>query len=211
MAKFLQSQKVLYIPAPSTAKRATGMIEKANNLSERVMKGMVSKPEWPIYVHRVAYEMNRREIRHLGYSPYEIIFGYNPPSSLEPEVPHMKRSKLLLELQKFDFDNVENDEIMAEAVFHHVAKVEAIKSRIRRKDDWRRLVQKEKHDLGVWQRWEYIPGSLVMVYDHIHAKDKLHTAYRGPFVITGYGGDHGKSFTIRQFNGENIKNTFHGD
>ncbi|POS82118.1 hypothetical protein EPUL_005768, partial [Erysiphe pulchra] len=165
MAKILQSQKVLYIPAPSAAKRATGMIVKTNDLFERVMKGMASKPEWLIYVHRAAYEFNRREIRHLGYSPYEILFGYNPPSSLKLEITHMKRSKLLLELQKFDFDNVESDEIMAEAVFHHVAKVEAIKSETLRKDDWRRLVQKEKHDLGVWQRWEYIPGSYINYFE----------------------------------------------
>ncbi|RKF76410.1 hypothetical protein GcM1_227043 [Golovinomyces cichoracearum] len=76
-----------------TSKRATGMAEKANDLFERVMKGVVFKPDWRM----------RSE----------------PP----------------------------------------------------RKDDWRRLRQKEKHDLRVWQRWNYSSRSLVMIYDHIHAKE----------------------------------------
>ncbi|POS82777.1 hypothetical protein EPUL_005459 [Erysiphe pulchra] len=169
MAKFLQSQEVLYTPAPSAAKRATGMVEKAIFLFERVMKGVAFKPNWPIYVHRPAYDMNRREIKHLGSSPYEILFGYHPPSSLELAIPHMRRSKLILDMQKFDFGEADSKEVMEEAVFHHVARVEARKSETLRKKDWRRLIQKEKHDLGVWQRWNYSPGTLVMVYDHMHA------------------------------------------
>ncbi|RKF60559.1 hypothetical protein OnM2_049059 [Erysiphe neolycopersici] len=211
MARFLKSQEVLYIPAPSAAKRATGMIEKANDLFERVMKGIAVKPDWPIYVHRAAYEMNRRKIKHLGHSPYEILFGYHPPSSLELAIPHIKRTKLMLDLQNFDFERLDSEEVMAEAVFHHVAKVEARRSDILRKDDWRRQVQKGKHDLGVSQYRNYTLGSLVMVYDHIHAKEKLHAAYRGPFVVTGYGGHNRKNFSIQQVNGERVKNTFHGD
>lgn len=209
MARFLKIQGVLYIPAPSAAKRATGMIEKANDLFERVMKGIAVKPDWPIYVHRAAYEMNRREIKHLGHFPYEILFGYHPPSSLELElaISHIKRTKLMLDLQNFDFERLDSEEVMAEAVFHHAAKVEARRSDILRKDDWRRQVQKEKHDLGVLQYRNYTPESLVMVYDHIHAKEKLHATYRGPFVATGYGGDNRKNFSI-QVNGETVKIRF---
>ncbi|TQS34842.1 hypothetical protein Golomagni_04761 [Golovinomyces magnicellulatus] len=123
MAKFLQIQEVNY-------------------LFDGVIKGIAFKTDWPIYAHRAAYEMNHREIKHLGYSPYEILFGYHPPSSLELAVPHMRRSKLILDMQKFDFGELESKEVMTEAVFHHMTKVEARQSEIIRRDDWRRLIQK---------------------------------------------------------------------
>ena len=43
------------------------------------------------------------------------------------------------------------------------------------------------------------------------AKKKLHPAWRGPFVITGFGGDHGKSYTLRQVNGALIPRSFYRD
>ncbi|RKF61916.1 putative eka-like protein, partial [Erysiphe neolycopersici] len=47
MARFLQDHKVLFTPAPSGAKRATGMVEKMNDLLERILKKQSNKSEWP--------------------------------------------------------------------------------------------------------------------------------------------------------------------
>lgn len=35
-----------------------------------------------------------------------------------------------------------------------------------------------------------------MLYDAKAARKKLHAAWRGTFVITGFGGEHGKSYTL---------------
>lgn len=40
---------------------------------------------------------------------------------------------------------------------------------------------------------------------------KLKARWRGPFMIRGYGGTHGKSYTLKQFNGRNIRDLFHGN
>ena len=57
----------------------------------------------------------------------------------------------------------------------------------------------------------FSPGELVMLYDSRSAKKKLRPSWRGPFVVTGFGGDQHKSYTIRQICGTLIPRTFHGD
>ncbi|TQS37025.1 hypothetical protein Golomagni_02514 [Golovinomyces magnicellulatus] len=79
------------------------------------------------------------------------------------------------------------------------------------KDDERRAVQKDRHDSGVSSSSVFSPGSLVMLYDEAQAKKKLRAAYRGLFVIVRYGGDHGRSYVLRQIAGQPIYRTFHGD
>jgi hypothetical protein len=65
-----------------------------------------------------------------------------------------------------------------------------------------------RYNKGVTRTVHHI-DDLVMVYQ----KDtgKLQPRWRGPFKISGYGGSHGASFTLRQINGRGIKGTFHGD
>ncbi|KAI0999016.1 hypothetical protein K3495_g9180 [Podosphaera aphanis] len=92
-----------------------------------------------------------------------------------------------------------------------MANLDVERDKVRHKDSLRRQLQKSRHDLGVSQRISYSPGDLVMLYDHSAAKRKLCPAYRGTFVISGLAGDYGKSYTLRQVNGEPIRNTFHGD
>jgi hypothetical protein len=49
-----------------------------------------------------------------------------------------------------------------------------------------------------------------MLYDPKSAKKKLSLAWRGLFVVLGYGGDHFKSYSLRQIYGTLIPRTFHG-
>jgi hypothetical protein len=51
----------------------------------------------------------------------------------------------------------------------------------------------------------------VAPYDANSAKKKLQPTYRDPFVISGFGGDYGKTYTIRQVNDIAIPRTFYGD
>jgi hypothetical protein len=76
---------------------------------------------------------------------------------------------------------------------------------------WRKRVLKDRHDLGVRGQGSFSPGDLVMLYDAKSAKKKMHPAYRGPFVIVGPGGFHGKSYHLRQVNGTAIPRSFYGD
>ncbi len=50
-----------------------------------------------------------------------------------------------------------------------------------------------------------------MLYDSKSAKKTLHPSYRGPFVVTGFGGSHGRSYTLRQINGEAIPRIYYAD
>ena len=47
----------------------------------------------------------------------------------------------------------------------------------------------------------------------LYQKDmgKLQARWRGPFRIDGFGGSHGVSYKLRQFNGRKIKGIFHGN
>lgn len=94
---------------------------------------------------------------------------------------------------------------------HNMANLEVERDEVIQKDSLHRQLQKNRHDLGVSQSISYSPGDLVMPYDHSGAKRKLCPAYRGPFVISGLAGDYGKSYNLRQINGDHIRNTFQRD
>jgi hypothetical protein len=70
----------LWIASPVAAKKATGMVEKANNLIQRVLKKERLGTKWPLRVQSAAFELNRREVIYLNYSPFKIAFGYQPLS-----------------------------------------------------------------------------------------------------------------------------------
>lgn len=57
----------------------------------------------------------------------------------------------------------------------------------------------------------YKPGDLVLLHDSKASKKKFQPSFNGPFVISGYGGDHNHSYTLKQLNGKPIKRTFYGD
>ncbi|KAI0992640.1 hypothetical protein K3495_g15545 [Podosphaera aphanis] len=214
MKQFLKDHKVVFTPPPSGAKRATGMVEKSNDLLEMILKKQSKKKSWPLLLNRGVYELNRREIKHFGFSAYQILFGFQPPSNLELKFPSLNRSKYLSEMVKLDWHQLqvpEKIEKQKDAVIHHVANLEALRLDIERKDDWRRQVQKERHDIGIARETTFIPGSLVMLYDHAKAKMKLHASYRGPFVVVGFAGSHKKSYVLRQVSGQEIKYSYHGD
>ncbi|KAI0993777.1 hypothetical protein K3495_g14407 [Podosphaera aphanis] len=78
-----------------------------------------------------------------------------------------------------------------------------------------RVLELEKHTLSSPQNQVITmgtaDGSMVMLYDGKSAKKQLHPSYRGPFIVSGKGGSHGKSYTLKQINGTPIPGTFYGD
>ncbi|KHJ34314.1 hypothetical protein EV44_g3764 [Erysiphe necator] len=69
----------------------------------------------------------------------------------------------------------------------------------------------QRHDLGIKANYQFNPGNMVMLYDHKESGKKLRATWRGPFIITGYGGDMHRSYTLRQISGKPISCHYHGD
>ncbi len=89
---FLRARGVLWIGAPVAAKRSTGMVEKGNDILQRVLKKSTSSYiNWPNHLAAAVFETNQREIEHLGYSPHEIFFGFQPAGWLETTFPSYRR------------------------------------------------------------------------------------------------------------------------
>jgi hypothetical protein len=99
---------------------------------------------------------------------------------------------------------------MARKVYEFIEIRGVIQLEVKSNSDLVKLEQKEMHDLGV-KHHSFEPGDLVMLYDHGSANKKLHPAYRGPFEVTGYSGDYGKSFKLQQLDSTQIPRTFYGD
>ncbi|KAI6245340.1 hypothetical protein HI914_06754 [Erysiphe necator] len=155
MKQFLKDHKVVFTPAPSGAKRATGMVEKSNDLLEMILKNQFKKKSWPLYLNRGVYELNRRVIKHFGFSPYENLLGYQPLSTLEFKFPSLKWSKYTSEIIEFDWHQLQDPEEVEkhkDAVIHHVARIKTL----------------HRHDIRISQEIIFTPGSLVMLYDHTY-------------------------------------------
>ncbi|KAI0994590.1 hypothetical protein K3495_g13592 [Podosphaera aphanis] len=210
--KFLKGQGTESISSPVAAKKATGMVEKANDILQITLKLITRDPHcWPWRIQEAVFEGNRRQISYLGYSPFEIRRGYQPISALEQEYRLPKQS-VTLDTLKSDIDAFleisEDDHVREVDLF--VQNREVVRDLVIAKTSWRKQVQKERHDRGVREQ-TFKPGDYVMLYDGKSAKKKLHPAYRGPFVVAGHGGCHGKSYLLRQVNGKPIPRTYYGD
>lgn len=64
---------------------------------------------------------------HLGYSLYEILFEYDFPSSMELKIRSMKRSKIVLNKQKSDPNNLNSTKKRVDAFLHHLLKAKTVR------------------------------------------------------------------------------------
>lgn len=214
LQKFLTSRNVLWIPSPTAAHKATGMVEKCIHIMEMVLKKSAkSVHSWPFLCQTVAHEVNRRYIQHLGFSPFEIDCGYQPPSTVETVVPSARRAakKRAMKCSNYLIALAKERKEQENAIFDFISKRERCWEEVRNASSWAKQVSKDRHDLGIRKELNFIDGSMVMLYDGKSAKKQLHPSYRGPFVISGKGGSHGKSYTLKQINGTPIPGTFYGD
>ena len=198
MQSFFAQKGVLWIPAPIAAKKATGIVEKANDVFQRVLKkSKKSRRKWVFEVQSAAFETNRREIRHLGYSPFEIQYSYQPLSAIDFKFGSFNQvqSRLFLAQPWEEVHKALSDETIARKVYEFIEMRGVIQLEVKSNSDLVKLKQKEIHDLGV-KHHSFEPGDLVMLYDHGSANKKLHPAYRGPFEVAGYSSDYGKSFKL---------------
>ncbi|KAI0994673.1 hypothetical protein K3495_g13509 [Podosphaera aphanis] len=154
----------------------------------------------------------RRDILHLGYSPHEILKGFAPDGGLEAVFPSSQRESLKSSLvQGISAVFPEDDDAHGNLVIEFIVKREEIRQAALARSDRQKDRAKDRHNLGVRTEHVYSPGSLVMLWDAKASGKKLRPAWRGPFVITGYGGDMELSYTLRQVNGLPIPRHYYGD
>ncbi|RKF58597.1 hypothetical protein GcC1_181050 [Golovinomyces cichoracearum] len=151
---------------------------------------------WPLELQDAVKSLNSRVVKNLGYTPHEILFGFQP---VKP-IGQMYSSANLVELQKSirNLKKVDTEDEMCMAQLSFIVRRHSLREHTTFKDDGRRAIQKDRHDYGVCSSSIFSPGSLVMLYDEAQAKKKLQAAYRSPFVIVGYGRNHGRSYVLRQ-------------
>lgn len=208
--EWAESRGIVWCNSPVAAKRSVGMIEKSVHILQNVLeKYSVIPSEWPLHLRQSVFEVNKRNITHLLHSPSEILYGYDPAGSLETKFPSENRQSLRVVLETGD-PFLDKDE-HCDRVIQFMSSRSSLRSEVLFRSDQVKDRRKEKHDLGVHQKREYSPGELVMLYDHQTAGKKLRPSWRGPFVVTGYGGDMGKSYCLRQISGDPIPRHYHGD
>jgi len=153
--------------------------------------------EWDQRLPKAAGIVNSRIINHLGYSPSAILFGsVQETSALTATLlalPGRDVQSWVAELN----DPLCHTRIVRE-YFQHRAEVHDVVTEAsnRRKDE---------------EAARYNRGDMVMVYQKPGSVTKLGPRWRGPFKIDGYGGSHGRSFTLRQLSNRLIQGTFHGN
>jgi len=207
---------VLWLNSPSASKKSTGMAEKAVDIVQRAMAK--TGPSYASKLQKVTLEINLREISFLGYSPFHIHRGYQPRSSIDLAFPahHVQVLNQDLNYQGFPdelwgADSNENEE-WSDAVLEHVGAQDALLEKVSAASDLQRQKRKEYHDLRFQGRMRNFPlGSMAMLYDHTTAGQKLRPSWRGPFIVSGTGGEHGRSYRLSQINGTPIPRHFHID
>ena len=204
LREFLRQQGISINYSPSGSSKSTGMVEVSNKLLEEVLRKDSTGRDWDEVLPKSAKSLNTRVISYLSMSPTGIIFG--PVQNVSPV------SSTLLALPGRDI-RTWHDELMDP--LSHTNQVHTyLKHRSELHDlvteTTRRRKEQEafRYNKGVTETLHHL-GDLVMLYQK-HT-GKLEPRWRGPFRIFDYGGSHGKSFTLQQLNGREIRGSFHGD
>ncbi|KAI0993881.1 hypothetical protein K3495_g14303 [Podosphaera aphanis] len=174
--EFCKEMGVVWIPAPVAAKRSVGMVEKANDLLQRVLVKDGNPLTWPNRLTRSTFHLNRREIAHLGFSPFELHKGHCPEGVLDTSFPSYHRHTLTTKLKQISPEVFQDftpplDEHL-EAAVARVLSLQQKFEEARMLTAATRERQKDRFDRGVKQR-SFHPGQLVMLYDGVSAKKKL--------------------------------------
>ena len=197
---FLSQYKVLLVLGPSGSSKSFGLIELGNRLLETVLRK--TDMEWDSVLRVSTHQLNRRTITHLKHSPSQILMG------LDPSSPSSLRVQATMTEYEACVSSIQLPEDHYNLVQQHLTYLYEVRARIDGLSRDQKQKMKDRYDRKV-KLQELSRGDYVMLYQK--ETGKLEARWRGPFVITGYGGTHGVSFIISQLNGRRIKGTFHGD
>ncbi|KAI1005510.1 hypothetical protein K3495_g2709 [Podosphaera aphanis] len=100
--EFCEEAGVVWIPAPVAAKRSVGMVEKANDLLQRVLIKGGDSSTWPLKLAKSTFDLNRREVAHLGFSTFELRRGYLTETTLSSSFPSQSWHSLATKLKEIE-------------------------------------------------------------------------------------------------------------
>ncbi|POS82839.1 hypothetical protein EPUL_005066, partial [Erysiphe pulchra] len=175
-----EEREIIWCYSLVAAKRAVGMIEKAVDILQRILKKITLEPrKWSNYVAKATLEMNRRKIAHLSHSPAQTFFGFIPTGSLGVGFSGERRTGLAA-MPKADLSKVFLEERSK------------IQDKVLERSNLAKDRTAEKYDLRIRRPENFNPGDLVMLFDHRQSGKKLLPTWRGPFVINRLRGYMGK-------------------
>lgn len=160
--------------------------------------------DWEESLNRSTRALNSRIVGHLGVAPSSILLGVGPtPSSVDPTLRSVHAHPITVWRDKL-LDPAKHKELIGR-YFTYRAQLHDI---IRQKSDEKKDYEAARFNAGI-REIRFMIDQPVMLFQ----KDvgKLKAPWRGPFVVRGYGGTHGISYTLKQFNGRNIRGLFHGN
>ena len=139
---------------------------------------------------------NQRHMAHLGYSSIEIIFGVTPGElmDLEDTYPTEERTSLIQMFNSEEFDIIDQEEDLAALILNFMGWRHHRWDRVQEANVGEKHRMKWEHQAGSSRR-QLKTGDLVMLYDDL-GRRKGKSKWRGPFLILGKGGEHGKTFSL---------------
>ncbi|KAI0995727.1 hypothetical protein K3495_g12454 [Podosphaera aphanis] len=165
--KFAEGNGIVWCNSPVAAKRAVGMIEKAVDLIQRVLKKVTNgSSNWAQNVPTAVLEANKREIQHLLYSPATIMLGFNPVNTVEIKFPTDRRRLLAAGLSSLDMNVLPSRDEHSDGVVDYITRRMRRNSEVLKRSDKAKDRSAERHNLGIRGQVTYAPGELVMLYDH---------------------------------------------
>ncbi|POS87077.1 hypothetical protein EPUL_000421, partial [Erysiphe pulchra] len=166
---FAEESGVIWCHAPVAAKGTVGLIEKAVDILQRVLKNCTPDPcKWPSNLPEAVHQTNKRYNLHHTFLPYEVLFGL---ILLVAAIPKEDDHALLI----------------LEFVYQRTH----CRQEAQRGSEHAMDIAAQKHDLGINSPASFNPGDLLLLFHHRQSGKKMRPSWRGPFVVTGYGSDMG--------------------
>ena len=199
---FLQSKGVSLTFSPYGSSQSTGMVEIGNQLLEDVLRK--KEEDWELILNACTRILNSRIIGHLGLPAATILLGVNAvPNTIDSTIRSVPSLSVHAWVQEL-LDPSSHETLVRQYILHRSQLHDVIWQRSDRKKD----EEARRFNRGISEQ-RFMDGELVMIWQK--STGKLEPRWRGPFMISGYGGVFGKSYTLKQYNGRGIRGHFHGN
>ena len=149
-----------------------GITERMNQTILSSLRTLVNQKQsdWDLHLQPLTFAINSTEAYALGYSPFFLVHGRNPPSPVE-----------INQAQPFDLPKTVKDHLVDLLQVQEIANDYAQKKLAEIQKQ-----MKERHDVKA-KNFEFEPGDIVYVYipriQDKGTKLKLAPCYHGPMVI----------------------------
>ena len=201
---FLKS-KVKIIYSSLNASKSTKIIEMNNKLLQNVLRKIVMKNEWDIFLSAFTKFLNFHQIRHLRLSFQDVLLNFETSVlAIDSKLITASNVETAVNIM-IKMNDFRNQKETIRKYFKYRAETHdfiRIKSNARKEEEmirYDRKIDKTIHEIKF----------LIMIYQKDVAK--LQFKWRGSFKIRKYERIHQVSFILNQLNDRKIKKNFHDD